>query len=130
MSALENGRRALCETVSDQSFEMCRDRTWRVDESDVVAAVDAAALDEQAGDALGALVQLGARQGAGGRALGAEQREQHVVGRTLRAPLQDLRYEAVLRNGTVLLLAFFGSFVRLGFRSFWFACGLGLWLWL
>jgi len=64
----------------------------------VVALIDAALLAEKCANALGAFVQLGARQRHRHNALGVEKREDHVIGSTLRAPLEDFAYKLVLRT--------------------------------
>lgn len=46
-------------------------QTRRIDESHVISTVDSAALHQQAGDPLGFLVELRARQAAGRRAFGS-----------------------------------------------------------
>lgn len=65
-------------------------QSGRIDEGHVIPAVDASAFHQGARHALRPLVELGARQRASRRSLGAQQGEEDVIGRALGAPLKDL----------------------------------------
>jgi hypothetical protein len=62
----------------------------------MVAGVEAALLQQQAGNLLGPLGQLGAGEGLGGRPPAVEQGEEGVVGGGGGPPAQDLSDELML----------------------------------
>ena len=90
-----DGQRTDIETSVEGADEI---QPGRIDESDVVAAVDASPFDQSAGDAFSFLVELGARQRSVGCSFRSHQREQDVVGRSHRSPLKDFRYIAELEK--------------------------------
>lgn len=69
----------------------------------MIACVESALFDEEAGDAFGLLVELRAVQRLSHGALAIEKREQDVVRRRMRTPAKDLGNELVFFAGFRLL---------------------------